>query len=106
MNVDVYFKYLNDLKNKFKINEDNNSIKLWESFHNELIFKINHYKHQSKNADHENTIERIKLIINRKEIGIEKVILRECEITADRLYFLIAKKTFDFRNISVTIYIY
>src|SRR5690606_33735105 len=38
-------------------------------------------------------------IVNCKEISGDKIILRECEMTPDRFYFLIAKKCFDFRII-------
>jgi Ran GTPase-activating protein (RanGAP) involved in mRNA processing and transport len=35
--------------------------------------------------------------LNCKEISLDRVILRECFLSADRFYFLVARKSFDFR---------
>lgn len=98
MNFDIYYRYINDLKNKFKINEEINMFKVWETYYNELIIKINSFKSQNKIAElSNNNLEKLKQAINCKEISNDRIILRECDLTSDKFYFLIAKKVFDFR---------
>lgn len=97
---DIYFKYSSDLKSKFKIAEDSTNIKHWEIFYNELMIKISSYKNQAKSFENSNNIiDKIKQVLSCKEITNDTIILRECELTADRFYFMVTKKTFDFKNI-------
>lgn len=49
LNIDIFYKYVSDLKSKFKIVEDASSIKNWEGYYNELMLKINSYRSQYKN---------------------------------------------------------
>jgi hypothetical protein len=51
LNLDLYYKYMTDLKNKFKIVEDANQIKTWENYYNELQVKISAFKNQNRALD-------------------------------------------------------
>jgi hypothetical protein len=105
LNTDIFYKYISDLKTKFKLTEDAQSIKFWEFYYNELMIKVSSYKNQYKSITAEGInlsyIEKIKQIINCKEISQEKVILRDSEMSPDKFYYLVAKRTFDFRHIQV-----
>lgn len=47
----------------------------------------------------EKFIDKLRMVLRCKEVSQEKIILRNCEITVDRFYYLISKKYFDFGNI-------
>jgi hypothetical protein len=107
INTDMFYKYISELKTKFKLTEDAQSIKFWEFYYNELMIKVSSYKSQYRSIASEGInlsyIEKIKQIINCKEISQEKVILRDSEMSPDKLYYLVAKRVFDFKHIQVRI---
>jgi hypothetical protein len=85
INTDMFYKYISELKTKFKLTEDAQSIKFWEFYYNELMIKVSSYKSQYRSIASEGInlsyIEKIKQIINCKEISQEKVMLRDSEMS-------------------------
>jgi hypothetical protein len=102
--VDVFSKYTNELKQKFKIQEDFALTRHWEIFYEELNNKISNFKKTLKNDGEysKNYIEKIKQLVSCKEISSQKITLRDCEISSDRFYYLVTQKSFDFRVLNVS----
>jgi hypothetical protein len=101
--VDVFSKYMNELKTKYKIQEDQGIIRHWQIFYDELNNKICNFKKTLKNESEysKNYIEKIKQLVSCKEISPEKITLRDCDISSDRFYYLVTQKSFDFRVLTV-----
>ena len=91
-------KYINELRNNFRINDDlltNNT--LLESFQRDIDTKIKSYQILKSNFESsQKFIDKLRLCLHCQEISAEKIILRNCDISSDKLYFLIYKKYFDF----------
>ena len=91
-------KYTNELKNNFRINDDllnNNS--LLENFQRDIDTKIKSFRILKGNLESsQKFIDKLRLCLRCEEISSEKIILRNCDINNDKLYFLIYKKYFDF----------
>jgi len=94
-------KYINELKSNFRINEDlltNNS--LLESFQRDIDTKIKSYQILKANFESsQKFIDKLRLCLHCEEVSAEKIILRNCDITSDKLLFLIYKKYFDFGSL-------
>ena len=94
-------KYINELKSNFRINEDlltNNS--LLESFQRDIDTKIKSYQILKANFESsQKFIDKLRLCLHCEEVSAEKIILRNCDITSDKLFFLIYKKYFDFGSL-------
>ena len=94
-------KYINELKNNFRINDDllnNNS--LLESFQRDIDTKIKSFQILKTNFESSKKfIDKLRLCLRCEEISSEKIILRNCDINSDKLYFLIYKKYFDFGSL-------
>ena len=94
-------KYINELKNNFRINDDllnNNS--LLESFQRDIDTKIKSFQILKTNFESSKKfIDKLRLCLRCEEISSEKIILRNCDINSDKLYFLIYKKYFDFSSL-------
>ena len=93
-------KYINELKNNFKIIDELFNIPQLESFERDLDTKIKSFQLMKKNFESSpKFIDKLRMYLRWEEVSPEKIILRNCEISSDRLYFLITKKYFDFGNI-------
>ena len=94
-------KYINELKSNFRINEDlltNNS--LLESFQRDIDTKIKSYQILKANFESsQKFIDKLRLCLHCEEVSAEKIILRNCDINSDKLFFLIYKKYFDFGSL-------
>ena len=94
-------KYINELKSNFRINEDlltNHS--LLESFQRDIDTKIKSYQILKANfQSSQKFIDKLRLCLHCEEVSAEKIILRNCDITSDKLLFLIYKKYFDFGSL-------
>ena len=94
-------KYINELKSNFRINDDllnNNS--LLESFQRDIDTKIKSYQILKTNFESsQRFIDKLRLCLRCEEVSSEKIILRNCDINSDKLYFLIYKKYFDFGSL-------
>ena len=94
-------KYINELKSNFRINEDlltNHS--LLESFQRDIDTKIKSYQILKANFESsQKFIDKLRLCLHCEEVSAEKIILRNCDITSDKLFFLIYKKYFDFGSL-------
>ena len=94
-------KYINELKSNFRINEDlltNHS--LLESFQRDIDTKIKSYQILKSNFESsQKFIDKLRLCLHCEEVSAEKIILRNCDITSDKLFFLIYKKYFDFGSL-------
>ena len=94
-------KYINELKSNFRINEDlltNHS--LLESFQRDIDTKIKSYQILKANFESsQKFIDKLRLCLHCEEVSAEKIILRNCDITSDKLLFLIYKKYFDFGSL-------
>ena len=100
-NIDYLHKLITDLKSKFKLQDENSISSNVELCFNDILLRMGQTKSQAKNLDFLGTLEKIKHFINYKEISNETIILRECEITQDKFYYLVIKKIFDFRYLQV-----
>ena len=91
-------KYINELKNNFRINDDllsNNNI--LETFQRNIDTKIKSFQLLKSNFESsQKFIDKLRLTLRCEEVLPEKIILRNCDINSDKLYFLIYKKYFDF----------
>ena len=94
-------KYTNELKNNVRINDDllnNNS--LLENFQRDIDTKIKSFQILKGNLESsQKFIDKLRLCLRCEEISSEKIILRNCDINNDKLYFLIYKKYFDFSTL-------
>ena len=98
--LDNNTKYINELKNNFRINEEIYNIHQLEQFERDLDTKIKGFQLVKKNLESSpKFIDKLRMYLKWEEVSSEKIILRNCEITSDKLYFLITKKYFDFGNI-------
>ena len=98
--LDNNTKYINELKNNFRINDEIYNIHQLEQFERDLDTKIKGFQLVKKNLESSpKFIDKLRMYLKWEEVSTEKIILRNCEITSDKLYFLISKKYFDFGNI-------
>ena len=94
------YKYTIELKNNFKIIDDLLNVHQLETFERDLDTKIKSFQLMKKNFESSpKFIDKLRMYLRCEEVSPEKVILRNCEISSDRLYYLITKKYFDFGNI-------
>ena len=94
------YKYTIELKNNFKIIDDLLNAHQLESFERDLDTKIKSFQLMKKNFESSpKFIDKLRMYLRCEEVSPEKIILRNCEISSDRLYYLITKKYFDFGNI-------
>jgi hypothetical protein len=113
ISFNIQHKYLIDLKNKFKIPDDiaeNYKMQIdLENYYTDLLTKIKLSKKQTNesnkipqdNYQASSSFEKIKTFLNTKELSLEKVIVRECEISGERFLYMMGKKAFDFRTLQV-----
>ena len=93
-------KYTNELKNNFRINEELLNNYQLEQFERDLDTKIKGFQLVKKNFESSpKFIDKLRMYLKWQEVSTEKIILRNCEISSERLYYLISKKYFDFGNI-------
>ena len=98
--TDLSMKYINELKNKYNIQEDFiHNINL-ETFEKDLNNKIKEFD-SMKTALEESPkfIDKLRMYLRWKEVSSERIILRESELNADKITYLIYKKYFNFGNI-------
>ena len=92
-------KYTNELKNNFRISDDlltyNNTA--LETFQRDIETKIKSYQILRNNFESsQKFIDKLRLCLRCEEVSPEKIILRDCDITSDKLYYLLYKNYFDF----------
>ena len=93
-------KYINELKNNFKIIDDYLNMSQLEAFERNLDTKIKSFHIMKPNFENSDKfIDKLRMYLRCLEVTPEKIILRNCDITGERLYFLISRKYFDFGNI-------
>lgn len=93
-------KYINELKNNFKIPDDFNNLSQLELYERELDNKIKSFQLVKKNLESsQKFIDTLRMYLRWEEVSPEKVILRNCDISSEKFYFLITKKYFDFSNV-------
>ena len=99
-NADLSLKYINELKNTFKIQEDFINSIFFEAFERELNLKIKEFNSiKSTLESSPKFIDKLRMYLRWKEVTNEKIILRECDINAEKFLYLIYKKYFNFGNI-------
>ena len=92
-------KYTNELKNNFRISDDlltyNNTA--LETFQRDIETKIKSYQILKNNFESsQKFIDKLRLCLRCEEVSPEKIILRDCDITSDKFYYLLYKNYFDF----------
>ena len=98
--VDLSIKYINELKNKYNISEDFIHNETLENFEKELNEKIKEFETLKLTLEESpKFIDKLRMYLRWKEISQERVILRESELNADKLLYLVYKKYFNFGNI-------
>lgn len=91
---DIGYKYTNELKSKYKINEDFYQMDIYEQ---ELDTKIKSFQFLKKNFEQSaKFIDKLRMYLRCEEISPDRITLRECDMNGDRFYYLISKKYFDF----------
>ena len=92
-------KYTNELKNNFRINDEllSNNNHILETFQRDIDTKVKSFQLLKNNFESsQKFIDKLRLALRCEEVTQEKIILRNCDINSDKLYFLISKKYFDF----------
>ena len=93
-------KYINELKNNFKISDELLNMSQLELFERDLDTKIKSFQLVKKNFESSpKFIDKLRMYLRWQEVLADKIILRNCEISSERLYFLILKKYFDFGSL-------
>ena len=94
---DLSLKYMNELKNKFKLQDDFNNSNLLEEFERDLSTKIKSFELTKQSFETSTKfIDKIRMYLKWKEVSVEKIVLRECDLNAEKFLFLITKKYFNF----------
>ena len=99
---DIKQVYYYEVKLAFKLSEEviNNNITSLEKYEKELSTKIKSFQLVKKNIEiSQKLIDKLRLHLLNIEISLEKIILRECNITPERFVFLLYKKYFDFSKL-------
>ena len=97
---DLSIKYINELKNVFKIQEDFNNSSSLEQFEKDLCTKIKSFELMKSSFENSTKfIDKLRMYLRWKEVSNERIILRECDINAEKFLYLIHKKYFNFGNI-------
>ena len=98
--ADLSMKYINELKNKFNISDEfiyNISL---ESFEKDLDKKIKEFDTIKEILEKSpKFIDKLRMYLRWKEVSTERIILRECDIDAEKFLYLIYKKYFNFGKI-------
>ena len=97
-NLDLGTKYIIELKNNnFKISDDLMYNENLENYENDLETKIKGFDFIKKNFESSTKfIDKLRMYLRCQEISPESIIIRECELNAERFLYLVSKKYFDF----------
>ena len=94
---DLSIKYINELKNIFKFQDDFINSSLLEQFERDLNIKIKSFELMKSSFETSTKfIDKLRMYLRWKEVSNEKIILRECDINAEKFLYLIYKKYFNF----------
>ena len=97
---DLSIKYINELKNIYKFSDDLFKTSSLEQFEENLNAKIKSFDIMKSSLESSNKfIDKLRMYLRWKEVSTERIILRECDINAERFLYLIYKKYFNFGNI-------
>ena len=97
---DLSIKYINELKNIYKFPDDLFKMASLEQFEENLNAKIKSFDIMKSSLESSNKfIDKLRMYLRWKEVSTERIILRECDISAERFLYLIYKKYFNFGNI-------
>ena len=98
--ADLSMKYINELKNKFNISDEFIYNINLESFEKELDKKIKEFDTIKEILEKSpKFIDKLRMYLRWKEVSTERIILRECDIDAEKFLYLIFKKYFNFGKI-------
>ena len=98
--ADLSIKYINELKNKYNIQEDFIHNEALDNFEKELNTKIKEFEAMKITLEESpKFIDKLRMYLRWKEISQERIVLRECDLNADKILYLIYKKHFNFGNI-------
>ena len=98
--VELSIKYINELKNKYNIQEDFIYNLNLEAYERELKLKIKEFESMKTTLEESpKFIDKLRMYLRWKEVSTERVILRDCDINAERFLYLVHKKYFNFGNI-------
>ena len=98
--ADLSMKYINELKNKFNISDEFIYNINLESFEKELDKKIKEFDTIKEILEKSpKFIDKLRMYLRWKEVSTERIILRECDIDAEKFLYLIYKKYFNFGKI-------
>ena len=98
--ADLSIKYINELKNKYNIQEDFIHNEALDNFEKELNAKIKEFESMKITLEESpKFIDKLRMYLRWKEISQERIVLRECDLNADKILYLIYKKHFNFGNI-------
>ena len=97
---DLSARYINELKNTFKFQDDFMNMTSLENFERELSTKIKSFELMKSSFESSSKfIDKLRMYLRWKEVSNERIILRECDINAEKFLYLIYKKYFNFGNI-------
>ena len=97
---DLSARYINELKNSFKFQDDFMNMTYLENFERELSTKIKSFELMKSSFESSSKfIDKLRMYLRWKEVSNERIILRECDLNAEKFLYLIYKKYFNFGNI-------
>ena len=97
---DLSNKYISELKNIYKFSDDIFNSSSLEQFENNLNTKKKSFEMMKSSFESSNKfIDKLRMYLRWKEVSNERIILRECDINAEKFLYLIHKKYFNFGNI-------
>ena len=86
---DLSIKYINELKNIFKFQDDFINSSLLEQFERDLNIKIKSFELMKSSFETSTKfIDKLRMYLRWKEVSNEKIILRECDINAEKFLYL------------------
>ena len=94
--------YYYEIKSAYKVTDEmvQNNMTSLEKFEKELSNKIRNFQVVKENLESsQKLIDKLKLHLLIQEISSDNIILRECNINAEKFVFLLYKKYFDFSRI-------
>ena len=85
------------MKNIFKFQDDFINSSLLEQFERDLNIKIKSFELMKSSFETSTKfIDKLRMYLRWKEVSNQKIILRECDINAEKFLYLIYKKYFNF----------
>ena len=97
-------RYYQAIKSEFKIGDDiiKNNLQNLEKFEKDLKKLLSNYSLILKSFEQsQKYVDKLRISLTNKEISSDKIIIREFNITSDKLLYLLYKNYFEFTSLKV-----